>query len=147
MQDNSWRGPARQHRRVRLLSATFQRSADMRCRAEVCLEWNGAEYRGAHTGVGRGPIDHRVAAEATLEALRLVLRGAVDLRLAGTRAVRAFDHGVVIVSVAVRDPKTRAERSVIGVSLAEGTGAVRGVARAILNATNRQLANFLEAVT
>ncbi|MBI4513296.1 MAG: hypothetical protein HY702_04220 [Gemmatimonadetes bacterium] len=132
---------------MRLVSATFHRSADMRCQADVCLEWSGTEYRATQTGVGRGPIDHRVAAEATLEALRLVLRGGVSVRLVGTKAVRAFDHDIVIVSVAVREPNTAAERSVIGASLIHGGEMARGVARAILNATNRRLANSLEALT
>lgn len=116
----------------------------MRCQAEVCLEWEGVEYRGKEEGVGRSAIEHRVAAEATLKALALLLRGNVGFRLVGTKAVKAFDDNVAIVALAVQEGNG-GERHVIGAALAEDHDMARGMARAVLNATNRLLGNFLHA--
>lgn len=145
MLDHPWRDPTRPRRRVRLVSANLTRAADMRCQGEVCLEWEGVEYRGKQEGVGRSIIEHRVVAEATLKALELLLRGDVRFRLIGTKAVKAFDDNVAIVAVGVDGVEGGAERHVIGAALAEENDMVRGVARAVLNATNRSLGNFLHA--
>lgn len=126
------------------MSATLTRAADMRCQAEVCLEWEGVEYRGKDEGVGRSAIEHRVSAAATLKALALLLRGDLRFRLIGTKAVKAFDDNVAIVALAV-EGNGAAERHVIGAALAEDHDLVRGMARAVLNATNRLLGNFLHA--
>lgn len=126
------------------MSATLTRAADMQCQAEVCLEWEGVEYRGKEEGVGRSAIEHRVAAEATLKALALLLRGDVGFRLVGTKAVKAFDDNVAIVALAVQEGNG-GERHVIGAALAEDHDMARGMARAVLNATNRLLGNFLHA--
>lgn len=126
------------------MSATLTRAADMRCQAEVCLEWEGVEYRGKDEGVGRSAIEHRVSAEATLRALALLLRGDLRFRLIGTKAVKAFDDNVAIVAVGVHGNGV-GERHVIGAALAEDHDLVRGMARAVLNATNRLLGNFLHA--
>lgn len=127
------------------MSATLTRAADMRCQAEVCLEWEGVEYRGKDEGVGRSAIEHRVSAEATLRALRLLLRRDARFRLIGTKAVKAFDDNVAIVALAVVEGNGGDERHVIGAALAEDQDLVRGMARAVLNATNRILGNFLHA--
>lgn len=145
MLDYPWRDPARPRRRVRLVSASLTRGADMRCQAEVCLEWEGVEYRGKQDGVGRAAIEHRVAAEATLKALRLLLRADARFRLIGTKAVKAFDDNVAIVALALNERENGSERHVIGAALAEDQDVVRGMARAVLNATNRILGNFLHA--
>lgn len=144
MIDDPWRESTRTRRRVRLVGASITRSADMRCQAEVCLEWEGVEYRGKAEGVGRSAIEHRAAAEATLKALALLLSGSVGFRLVGTKAVHAFDDNVAIVALAVRDSREGEERHVIGAALAEDEDMVHGVARAVLNATNRLLGNFLD---
>jgi hypothetical protein len=148
MLDHPWRDPTRPRRRVRLVSANLTRAADMRCQGEVCLEWEGVEYRGKDEGVGRSVIEHRVVAEATLKALALLLRGDVRFRLIGTKAVKAFDDTVAIVAIGVigaNGSEAETERHVIGAALAEDHDMVRGTARAVLNATNRLLGNFLHA--
>ncbi len=144
MRDYPWREAARPRRRVRLISAALARSAAMRCQAEVCLEWEGVEYRGKSEGIGRSSIEHRLVADSALKALGLLLGGSVRFRLVGAKAVRAFDDVLAIVAVAVQEPGAEEERHVIGAALAEDQDMVRGVARAVLNATNRLLGNFLD---
>lgn len=130
-------------RRVRLLDVRFQRSADMRSEAEVSLEWEAVEYQGRANAVGHGAIDLRVCAEATLEALRALLGEQASFRLAGVKSVKAFDDALAIVSVAAHDPERNEERRLIGAAVAKEGELARGVAMAVLNATNRLLGNFL----
>jgi hypothetical protein len=132
-------------RRVRLVSVTLQRSVALRCQAEVCLEWEGVEYRGREEGTGPAAIEQRVTAEATLKALELLLGGRLRFRLVGTKEVKAFDDTVAIVAVAARPAHSEEEQHVIGAALADEGDRARAVARAVLNATNRMLGNFLHS--
>lgn len=132
-----------QRRRVRLMDVRFERSADMRSEAEVLLEWEAVEYRGQAKGVGQGTIDLRVCAEATLEALRALLGERASFRLVGVKSVRAFDDALAIVSLSAHDPEREEDRRLIGAAVAKEGDLPRGVAMAVLNATNRLLGNFL----
>jgi hypothetical protein len=129
--------------RVRLVEAQLVHGADTRTQAEIALEWKAVEYRGKATAHGHGAIDLRVCAEATLEALHKLLGGRMNFRLIGVKSVKAFDDFVAIVALSVVDPETGGDRRLIGTAPAIDGGLPHGVARAVLNATNRVLGNFL----
>ncbi len=133
--------PAR--RRVRLIDAKLARGADMKTQAEIALEWEAVEYRGRAQAIGQGAIDLRVCVEATLDALHELLGGRMNFRLIGVKSVRAFDDAVSIVALSVHDPDTGESRRLMGTALASEGDIPQGVARAVLNATNRVLGNFL----
>ncbi|NIR45198.1 MAG: hypothetical protein GWN99_12510 [Gemmatimonadetes bacterium] len=129
--------------RVRLVDAQLAHSADTRTQAEIALEWRAVEYRGVATAHGHGAIDLRVCAQATLDALHKLLGGRMSFRLIGVKAVKAFDDSVAIVALGVVDPETGGDRRLIGTAPASDGSISHGVARAVLNATNRVLGNFL----
>ncbi len=130
-------------RRVRLVNARLVHGANMKAQAEIALEWEAVEYRGKATAVGQGPIDLRVCAQATLDALHEMLGGRMSFRLIGVKSVKAFDDSVAIVALGVHDPETGEGRRLMGTALASEGDISHGVARAVLNATNRVLGNFL----
>lgn len=129
--------------RVRLVDAQLAHSADTRAQAEIALEWRAVEYRGKATAHGHGAIDLRVCAQATLDALHKLLGGRMSFRLIGVKSVKAFDDSVAIVALGVVDPETGGDRRLIGTAPACDDSVPQGVARAVLNATNRVLGNFL----
>lgn len=130
-------------RRVRLVNARLARGADTSTQAEISLEWEAVEYHGKASGIGRGAIDLRVCAQAALEALHSLLGGRMTFRIIGVKSVKAFDDSVAIVSLGVNDPETGQDRRLIGTALAADGNIPQGVAKAVLNATNRVLGNFL----
>jgi hypothetical protein len=108
------------------------------CRAEVELEWqDGSRVIGRSSGQSSSFGDLRIAADATLEALR---QGGSDpgrFDLVGVKAVRAFDASVVIVSVIASFAGGPTGVRLVGAAFAEGDDAARGAVLAVLNATNR----------
>lgn len=137
-----WReNPTRE--RVKLVHAQLTHTADTKANAEITLEWRAVEYRGKATEHGHGTIELRVCAHATLDALHKLLGGRMDFRLIGVKSVRAFDDAVAIVALGCADPETGGDRRLIGTAPAAEGNVPIGVARAVLNATNRVLGNFL----
>lgn len=136
-------GPRRE--RVKLVDAQLVHDVDTLAHAEIALEWKAVEYRGRAEAHGLGPIDLRVCAEATLDALHKLLGGRMSFRLIGVKSVRAFDDSVAIVALGTVDPETGGDRRLIGTAPSTEGGVPQGVARAVLNATNRVLGNFLLA--
>jgi len=133
----------RPRERVRLVDAQLTHGADDRSQAEVALEWRAVEYRGRASAIGHGMIDLRVCAEATLDALHQLLAGRMSFRLIGVKSVKAFDDAVAIVALGVHDTEINENRRLIGTAMAPEGNLPTGVARAVLNATNRVLGNFL----
>ena len=129
--------------RIRLVEAQLAHGADTRAQAEIALEWKAVEYRGKAAAVGHGAVDLRVCAEATLDALHRLLGTRLSFRLVGVKAVRAFDDLVAIVALSVLDPETGGQRRLVGTAPTDDGSLPHGVARAVLNATNRVLGNFL----
>ncbi len=129
--------------RVKLVHAQLAHGADTRAQAEIALEWRAVEYRGKATAHGHGAMDLRVCAQATLDALHKLLGGRMSFRLIGVKSVKAFDDSVAIVALGVIDPETGGDRRLIGTAPAAEGSVPQGVARAVLNATNRVLGNFL----
>ena len=139
----SWQENIRRER-VKLVDAQLAHGADTRAHAEVALEWRAVEYRGKAEAVGHGATDLRVCAEAALHALHELLGGRLHFRLIGVRSVKAFDDSVAIVALDVQDHELiSGDRRLIGTASATDHGLAQGVARAVLNATNRVLGNFL----
>jgi hypothetical protein len=134
---------SRPRERVRLVESKLAHTADDHAQAEVTLEWRAVEYRGKATAVGHGAIDLRVCAEAAIDALQQLLSGRMNFRLIGSKSVKAFDDSVAIVALGVHDSETGETRRLIGTALAPEGDIPQGTARAVLNATNRVLGNFL----
>ncbi len=103
---------------------------------EVTLSWpDGTRSAGHGASVGLPEAEDRAAAEATLAA---ILDGPTldrSLRLRGTKAVRAFDH-LVIVAAVDRGIEGRS-RPLIGSVCAPKADRIRGAVLATLNAVNR----------
>jgi len=138
---NAWHEGIKRER-VKLVAAQLTHASDTLANAEVALEWKAVEFRGKASGVGHTTGQLRVCAEATLEALDRLLGGKIHFRLIGVKSVKAFDDSVAIVALGVPDPETGGDRRLIGTASATD-GPAHGVARAVLNATNRVLGNFL----
>lgn len=132
--------------RVRLIQARLVPTPDAQTKAEVALEWHGSEYRGEASGVGHGIVELRLCAQATLNALVRLLGTGTEFRLIGVKSVKAFDDLVAIVGVTARDVGTGASHRLIGTAPVIEDGIPEGVARAVLNATNRYLGNILAAL-
>lgn len=129
-----------QRSRLRFTDFIFRRASDGRCTAEVELEWTeGLRVRGSAAGQSSPTVDLRVAAEAALRAIEAFSEGAMAFDLIGTKAVRAFDANVVIVSV---ENRREGPRRLLGACLVEDDPC-RGAVVAILSATNRVLGNFI----
>lgn len=132
-----------QRSRVKLVDAQLTHGADTRTQAEIALEWKAVEYRGRANGVGHGAMELRVCAEATLDALHQLLGGQLSFRLVGVKSVKAFDGTVAIVALSASDPDGAGDKRLIGTAPAVSGNIPQGVARAVLNATNRVLGNVL----
>ncbi|MEE9133250.1 MAG: hypothetical protein V3U13_06795 [Gemmatimonadota bacterium] len=138
----SWQ-ETRPRERVKLVEANLVHGADNSAVSEVTLEWRAVEYRGKASAVGRGTIELRVCAQAALDALHQLLSGRMSFRLIGVKSVKAFDDAVAIVALGVHDTEINETRRLIGTAMASEGSLPTGVARAVLNATNRLLGNFL----
>ncbi len=129
--------------RARLVEAQLVHGADNRAQAEVVLEWRAVEYRGRASAVGHGTMDLRVCALASLDALQQLLGDRAKLRLVGVKSIRAFDDTVAIVAVSAHETITDEDRRLVGTAPAPEGDMPTGVARAVLNATNRLFGNIL----
>ncbi|MGD8699576.1 MAG: hypothetical protein PVJ43_09820 [Gemmatimonadales bacterium] len=129
--------------RARLVEAQLVHGADNRAQAEVVLEWRAVEYRGRASEVGHGTMDLRVCALASLDALQQLLGERARLRLVGVKSIKAFDDTVAIVAVSAHETATGEDRRLVGTAPAPEGDMPTGVARAVLNATNRLFGNIL----
>lgn len=105
----------------------------------VALEWRGAVYEGVAEGEGGLPLELRVSARAALRALESVLADRIRFELLGVKSIRIFDHD--FVAVLLRCPQLP-DRRLIGAALSSAD-LPAATARAVLNATNRLLGNYL----
>lgn len=127
------------HRRVRFRDAILTRPRVGVACVRVALEWNEQVYEGVAEGEGGLPLELRVSARAALRALESVLADRLRFELVGVKAIRIFDHDFVAVLLRCPDAP---ERRLIGVSLSSAD-LPAATARAVLNATNRLLGNYL----
>ena len=125
--------------RLRFVSFKLDRLPSGECHARVILAWpdaDGPRFEGEAHGLTSQAGELRCAAQAALLALAQAVRDP-SFELVGVKAVRAFDATVVIVSLGL--PGHSEGPRVVGSYLTEGDGP-RGAALAVLNATNRLLA-------
>src|SRR5690606_25798180 len=127
------------HRRVRFRDAILTRPRVGIASVRVALEWNEQVYEGVAEGEGGLPLELRVSARAALRAIESVLADRLRFELVGVKAIRIFDHDFVAVLLRCADAP---ERRLIGVSLSSAD-LPSATARAVLNATNRLLGNYL----
>ncbi len=118
----------------------FNRFPDGRCRAQVELtRMGGGMFVGTREGKGTETVALRCAAQASVDAIQQVVESGRSFELLGVKTVHAFDSVIVIVSVGVTDQDGN-HRRLVGTYVAE-QGAERAAAVAVLNATNRYVAN------
>ena len=127
------------HRRVRFRDAILTRPRIGVASVRVALQWNEQVFEGVAEGEGGLPLELRVCARATLRALESVLADRLRFELVGVKSIRIFDHDFVAVLLRCPDAP---DRRLIGVSLS-AADLPAATARAVLNATNRLLGNFL----
>ncbi len=126
---------------VRLVFSNFifNRFPDGRCRAQVELTRSGGgNFVGTREGKGTETVALRCAAQASVDAIQQAVESGRSFELIGVKSVNAFDSVIVIVSVGVTDQDGR--RRFVGTYVAD-QGPERAAAVAVLNATNRYVAN------
>lgn len=126
-------------RRVRYRAATLTRPRVGIAAVRVTLEWQGMSFEGMAEGEGGLPLELRVSARAALRALESLLTDRIRFELLGVKAIRIFDHD--FVAVLLRSPELP-DRRLIGAALSSAD-LPSATARAVLNATNRLLGNYL----
>lgn len=110
--------------------ATHAKAPDSGFRVRIQVEVGGRLGSGEGEGCGTETVELRVAAEATLGALREATQGVVDLNLVGIKRIQAFDAHTILVALSSRsDFRPR----LVGAALLDGNIA-QGAALAILNA-------------
>jgi hypothetical protein len=133
--------PERQ--RLRFEEVLHKSQPDGRCRVGVRLEWCGRIVQASAEGVETQHGRVRAAAVATLEA---ALDGAgkrVDFELVGVKAFRAFDGWVVVVRLNA-ETEAKSYRLLGSASCEDDEALLRAAAHAVLDATNRLLARFIQ---
>ncbi|MEN8144287.1 MAG: hypothetical protein ABFS14_04990 [Gemmatimonadota bacterium] len=120
--------------RVKLIAAEVTRDQGAGFEVRVELEWQEQSFVGEDSGVGHEDMIARLAAMATISALKTSGSGPA-FELVGLKRVRAFDGEVVMVCL--RDPDQSCEKYIGAVAVRETLAC--GVARAVLDAVNRVL--------
>jgi len=120
--------------RVRFVAASAEREPGSRVRVGVEVSFQDRSYRAEAEGIGTETIEIRLAALATLEAIREVT-GTRPFGLVGVKLMRAFDADVILV--ALRDPEIEGTKYIGAVAVR--TTHVAGAAAAVMDATNRVL--------
>lgn len=108
-----------------------------RCLARVTLTQDGEEAVGAAEGSAAATAQHRLVAQATLDALRQLNPGAAPPDLDGAQIVRIGHRDVAVVTVILFIGAR--EHAVSGSALVRDHWEAEALARAVLNATNRRL--------
>lgn len=132
-------GVPTEQRRLRYREAILTRPRVGIAAVRVALEWQGALYEGVAEGEGGLPLELRVSARAALRALEAVLSDRIRFQLLGVKSIRIFDHD--FVAVLLRSPELP-DRRLIGAALS-AADLPSATARAVLNATNRMVGNYL----
>lgn len=119
--------------RPRLEQAELTLQPGSRMRILIGLEREGRRVEEERSGVGDDIMMLRLAAAATISAVHQLLDGPDRFELVGIKHLHAFDSQVVLVCLRLSDEPTR---KLVGCVAAPET-LVRGVAMAVLHATNR----------
>lgn len=129
-------------RRVRLEAVDRIAEGEAVVRIRVTLEWEGRSTSAEVAGEPGGQVELRTTALATVQALELVTGQALGLRLAGVKALRAFDSE--IMAVAFYRPGSPPARYVGTVIV--GPDPLQAAAAAVLNGLNRLVGLYLQGV-
>lgn len=130
-------------RRVRLEAVDRIPESEAVVRVRVTLEWEGRSTSGEVAGEPGSQVELRTAALATVQALELITGKELGLRLAGVKAVRAFDSEIMAVAFyRAGPPPSRYVGTVIA-----GSDPLHAAAAAVLNGLNRLLGLYLPGVT
>lgn len=120
--------------RLRFVSAELIQEAGSRIRVRVELERDGETYAAEEAGIGLEPMQLRLAADATLAAIRMAT-DFYSCSLVGVKRLHAFDADVALVSL--RDADNQDRRFIGAVAVRDTL--VEGAALAVLDALNRWL--------
>lgn len=115
--------------------------ADGALRVEVGLEWGGHVHRAIAAGLSTRQGALRAGGNAAVEAASSATGGRVKLRLAGIKAIRAFDRWLVISSVTVDDGA--GVHRLLGAREAPDDDMSSGAVFSVLDAMNRFLTPYL----
>lgn len=119
-----------------LRSATLTKEPDSGFHVRIEIDAGGHVGSAEAGGFGSEAVELRLAAEATIVALREATGGAVDLHLVGIKRVRAFDAHAALVSLSAQsDLGPR----LVGAAPLDGNVA-EGAALAVLSALENQAA-------
>ena len=133
---------ATQRERVRFAEFDYEPYADGSCVASVVFEWeDGVRFRGRAEGTQTPQGTLRCGANAAIQAAARATDGAIELSLIGVKAVRAFDHWVIIV--AVKGTAEDEDYKLIGAYATQSDQSARAAAMSVLDATNRILIKYL----
>ena len=120
--------------RVRFVAASAERLPGSRVLVSVEVGFDDRSHVAEAEGIGTETIEIRMAAVATLEAIR-ELTDTPPFRLVGVKLMHAFDAEVILV--ALRDPESEGSRYIGAVPVR--TTHVAATATAVMDATNRVL--------
>jgi hypothetical protein len=122
--------------RLKLETVRFDRTPSGRCSAKVELRCeDGSMLLGMAEGHASAIGELRLAADATLRALKAILPDTIRLEILGVKPLRVFDANIVIVAVGTSGDG-RAPAKLLGSDLAD-TDPIKATTKAVLNATNR----------
>lgn len=124
-------GPGVEALRPRFVEATRERVGASYVKVSIALSFGREYFVGDAEGVALKPIELRLAATATIDALAKAT-GMDGFHLIGVKRCRAFDADVILV--VLRDT-LRESRRYVGAA-AVRTTYIEGVAAAVLNAFN-----------
>lgn len=127
-------GASKNEKRVRFIGAQAEREPGSRVRVSVEVEFEGERHVAEATGIGTETIEMRLAAMATLEAIREAT-ATPPFRFVGVKRMHAFDADVILV--ALRDADRENTRYIGAVPVR--TTHVAAAAAAVMDATNRTL--------
>ncbi len=112
----------------------------LQCAAEVVLRHGDRRAVGTAEGLMAGSSVLRLVAQATLEALRQLESAAVRADVETATVLRFGDRSIAVTTVVVVVPPY--EETISGSAVVRPGGEMDAVARAILDATNRRLAQL-----
>ena len=123
--------------RLRLEEASSKAEQDGRITATVRLEWRGTAVEGVAEGLDTREGVLRLGADATVQAVGLLVKDGRAPELLGVKVVRAFGSWVAMACIRVEI--SGVDRDLLGARAMDNEDFVRGGAIAVLDALNRVL--------
>ncbi len=123
--------------RLRLEEASSKFEQDGLIAATVRLEWRGESAEGMTEGLATREGVLRLGAEATIQAVSVLVSERAPPELLGVKVVRAFGNWVAMACI--RLEINNESRELLGAHAMDDEDFVRGGVIAVLNALNRVL--------